>query len=72
MSRTITTNVSVGLTLTNTADSPIYIAQGVSIGAVSGPALIDGAPFYWSVTNAAAAQITGASFGVSLSGARPW
>lgn len=69
MPRTIATNVSGGLTLTNTADSPVYIAQGVSIGNASGPALTDGAAFYWSVTNEANAQVAGTSFGVSRGGA---
>jgi hypothetical protein len=69
MSRTISANLSSGLTLTNTADSPVYIAQGVSISNTSGAALIDSAPFYWSVTNGTSAQIAGSGFGVSLNGA---
>ncbi len=70
MSRTISTNnYTAGLTLTNTGDSPVYIAQGVSVTNAGGVALAAGAGFYWSVTNAANAQIGGLSFGVSLTGA---
>ena len=70
MPRTIATNVSGGLTLTTTTDSPVYIAQGVTVANTSGAAaLINATPFYWSVTNGGSAQIAGANFGVSLNGA---
>src|SRR5258708_10844919 len=69
MPRTISTNYSSGLTLINTADSPVYIASGVTVASGSGVALYNAAPFYWSVTNRATALVAGNSFGVSLSGA---
>lgn len=70
MSRTISTsNYTAGLTLTNTGDSPVYIAQGVSVTNAGGVALAAGTGFYWSLTNGANALISGLSFGVSLAGA---
>ncbi len=69
MSRTIATNYLSGLTLTNTADNPVYVAQGVTILNTAGVGLANGAPLYWSVTNGPSAEIAGYGFGVSLNGA---
>lgn len=69
MARTITTNTAAGITLTNTGDSPVTIASGVSIGNASGIGLQSSQAFYWTVTNANAATIAGTTFGVSLGSA---
>src|SRR4051812_36291089 len=69
MSRTIATNYLSGLTLTNTADNPVYVAQGITISNAGGVGLSNSVPLYWSVTNGALAQIAGDGFGVSLNGA---
>ena len=47
MTRTISANLSGGLTLTNTADSPVYIAQGVMITNAAGVGVASAAPFFF-------------------------
>ena len=69
MARNITGTYTAGLTLTNAGDNPVGIASGANIANATGIGLQSALPVYWSVTNAANANISGNSFGVSLANA---
>src|ERR1017187_6927577 len=69
MARNITGTYTAGLTLTNAGDNPVGIASGANVANATGIGLQSALPVYWSVTNAANANISGNSFGVSLANA---
>ena len=66
MARSITGTYTAGLTITSAGDNPLGIASGANIGNASGIALQSALPVYWSVSNAGGANISGYTFGVSL------
>src|ERR1700728_649208 len=66
MSRTISTNYTNGLTLTNAANNPISIASGVSVTDTTGSALQSTSSTYWSLTNSGAVQANGTAAGSGI------
>ena len=64
--RTITGSYSTGVTLTNTADSPLIIEAGASIANVSGAALRSALAFYWAIDNSGTLQSTASPSGVGI------
>ncbi len=69
MARNISGTYAAGVTITNAGDNPLGISAGAKLANSAGIGLQSALPVYWSVTNAAGANISGNSFGVSLANA---
>ena len=70
MARNILGTYAAGVTITNAGDNPLrHFRWGEAFANSAGIGLQSALPVYWSVTNAAGANISGNSFGVSLANA---